>query len=129
KMSETTQVSVKPVRSFVIRPMNDGVTCALVFETEAGHSGFRVANADIGKLIALIIAEQAKLRPEQAASATAGALAQPLALRALDVAAGADETQILLTADFGGTVLPMAVDRDLLAKTLTGFLQIVRKDA
>jgi hypothetical protein len=126
-MSQTTDVMVKPVRSFIIRPMGDGASSALVFETSAGRTGYRVANADVGKLIALVIAELAKLPPDQAAKAAEGGLPAPLELRGLEVSEGRNDSEVQLTADFGAVVLPMAIDRNRLAKALTEFLRIAGK--
>lgn len=126
-MSQTSDVIVKPVRSFVIRPMGDGASSGLIFETNAGHSGFRIANADVGRLMALIIAELAKLPPDHAAKAAQGEMPPPLELRGLQVGEGRNESEVQLTADFGAVVLPIAIDRNLLAKALTDFLKIAGK--
>ena len=126
-MAESTEVSVKPVKSFVIRPMGDNASSALIFQTQAGHSGFRIANADIGRMISLIIGELAKLPvPEQPSEPHPNPIA-PMALRGIDVAEGRDETEVVLNVDFGTIVLPLAINRNDLAKVLTSFLKIVKK--
>lgn len=127
-MPDNKEVTVKPVRSFVIRPMGDGLTSAFIFETSSGHSGFRIANADISRMVGLIIGEQAKLGTEHAAKTAGGAPPPALPVRGLEVSAGSADGEVVLTADFGGTVLPMTVDRNLLAGALTSFLEIVQKN-
>jgi hypothetical protein len=69
----------------------------------------------------------AKLPPDAAARASAGEPPPALRLQSLDVSEGTDNSEVLLSANFGATVLPIAVDRNLLAKSLTDFLQILKK--
>lgn len=124
-MAEAVDVTVKPVKSFVIRPVGDKRSSALIFETVEGRSGYRVANGDIGRLVALIIGEMAKLPDDQIPQQDD--TAAPLRLRGVGVREAAGETDVALTLDFGGTKLQTEVDRNLLATALTEFLKIAQK--